>query len=214
MPGKFITFEGGEGTGKSTQAERLVARLAASGRTVLSTREPGGTPFAERVRDLVLSAVEERSVLAEALLFAAARADHVARAIAPALGRGDWVVCDRFADSTRAYQGVAGGLAESTVDTLEAMAVADTRPDLTIILDVPVAVGLARAAQRRDGARIEADAFEARRVAFHESLRQGFLAIADRETNRCVVIDATGGPDAISDAVWAVVQARLLGGQG
>jgi len=209
--GRFITFEGGEGTGKSTQTALLGERLVAAGRTVVQTREPGGTPLAERIRDLVLTADLQRSVLAEALLFSAARADHVDACIRPALQRGDWVISDRFADSTRAYQGAAAGLPASTVDSLEELAVADCRPHLTVILDLSATVGLARATARRDAARRAggADAFESRVVAFHERLRQGFLAIAAAEPQRCLVVDAAQPPEVIADQVWQAVVARF-----
>jgi dTMP kinase len=209
--GRFITFEGGEGTGKSTQTTLLGRRLVAAGRTVVETREPGGTPLAERIRELVLTAELQRSVLAEALLFSAARADHVDACIRPALQRGAWVVSDRFADSTRAYQGAAAGLPAATIDSLEQLAVADCRPDLTVVLDLPAAVGLARATARRDAARRAggADAFESRVVAFHERLRQGFLAIAAAEPQRCLVVDATQSADVIADEVWRIVVVRF-----
>lgn len=213
MTAKFITFEGGEGTGKSTQARRLVERLTATGRACVTTREPGGTPFAEKVRALVLSAEEPRSALSEALLFSAARADHVERLIRPSLESGSWVVCDRFSDSTRAYQGAAGGVPADVLAELEALAVGPTRPDLTIVLDLPPTTGLARAVARRRSTTetdAEPDAFEARLVGFHERLRQGFLDIADREPERCVVVDADAQPDVVAAVVWAHVCRRLL----
>lgn len=216
MQGRLITFEGGEGAGKSTQARLLADRLTAGGTAVVVTREPGGTPFAERVRELVLSAGEPRSALSEALLFSAARADHVESLIRPALQRGAWVISDRYLDSTRAYQGAAGGVATATLLQLEALAVGETRPDLTVVLDLPVAVGLARADARRQadrGASAAADAFEARRTAFHERLREGFLAIAAAEPGRCAVLDGTLPPDRIAEAVWQLVAARLYPGQ-
>jgi dTMP kinase len=209
--GRFITFEGGEGTGKSTQTSLIGRRLGAAGLTVVETREPGGTPLAERIREVVLTADLERSALAEALLFSAARADHVDACIRPALERGDWVVSDRFADSTRAYQGAAAGLSDALIDDLERLAVGDCRPDLTVILDLPATVGLARATARRDAARRAggADAFESRVVAFHERLRRGFLAIAAAEPRRCLVIDAAQPAEAIADAVWAAIVDRF-----
>jgi dTMP kinase len=216
LQGRLITFEGGEGAGKSTQARLLADRLTAGGTTVVVTREPGGTPFAEKVRDLVLSAAEPRSALSEALLFSAARADHVERLIRPSLQRGAWVISDRFLDSTRAYQGAAGGVAKETLLQLEALAVGETRPDLTVVLDLPVAVGLARANARRQslgGTDTAADAFETRRAAFHERLREGFLAIAAAEPVRCAVVDGTLPPDRIAEVVWQLVAGRLLAGR-
>jgi len=209
MAGKFITFEGGEGAGKSTQARRLADRLSASGRAVVVTREPGGTPTAESIRRLLLSGlVKELSADDEAILFAAARADHVERVIRPALAAGRWVLCDRFADSTHAYQGAAGGADEALLSALDRVAVGRTRPDLTLILDLPAEVGLARAGARQGD---EApDRFERDDVAVHERRRQAFLTIAGREPERCVVIDATGDEDTVADAVWQAVRARLL----
>ncbi len=208
--GRFVTLEGGEGAGKSTQARRLVEALAARGIRAIATREPGGSPRAEEIRGVILSGSAARlGPLAEALLFSAARADHLAATIRPALARGDWVVCDRFADSTRAYQGAAGGLDEAVVNALERIVVVDTRPDLTIILDVPAQTGLARAVARR-GKGEAVDRFEGEDIAFHEALRQGFLAIARKDPKRCVVIDAERDEDAVATAIIAMVEERLL----
>lgn len=204
MAGRFITLEGGEGTGKSTQAKRLADHLTGLGLEVVLTREPGGTPFADDVRALLLSGAHRGGPLAEALLFNAARADHLERIIRPSLAAGRWVICDRFADSTRAYQGAADGITSEVLDRLEAIVVADTRPDLTLVLDIDVATGLARAA-RRSGA----DAFEARELAFHERLRQGFLDIARLEPERCVLIDASGSQDEVAQAIARAVTTRL-----
>jgi dTMP kinase len=204
--GRFITFEGGEGAGKSTQLKRLAARLQASGREVVATREPGGSPGAEGIRELVLKGNADRwSPVTETLLMYAARRDHVERVIRPALARGAWVVCDRFADSTRAYQGAAGGTDPGLIAALETYILEGTRPDLTLIFDLPVEVGLERA-HVRAGTEMR---FESKGQAFHERLREGFLAIAKAEPGRCVVIDATGDPETVEARVWAAVTARV-----
>lgn len=210
--GRFITFEGGEGSGKSTQARRLAERLRGQGLDVLLTREPGGSPFAEQIRGLLLGGtLAPHPPVAEALLFSAARADHLASAIRPALAAGRWVICDRFADSTRVYQGAAGGVAPETLDTLERLVVGETMPDLTIILDIDARAGLARATSRREAIEgSEIDPFESRALAFHERLRAGYLEIAAREPRRCVRVDASAFLDAISESIWSAVAARLL----
>jgi dTMP kinase len=207
--GVFITFEGGEGTGKSTQAARLAATLRArAGRAVTVTREPGGSARAEEIRQAVLGGVAKPyGPFAEALLFCAARIDHLDRLIRPALARGEIVICDRFTDSTRAYQGAAGGVEPGVVAALERVTVGPTRPDLTLILDLPPEAGLARAAGRGAGA----DRFEAETVGFHARLRDGFLAIAAREPQRCAIVDAAPDPDAVEAAIRALVAARLPG---
>ena len=203
---RFITFEGGEGAGKSTQLKRLVAHLASAGREVVATREPGGSPGAESIRELVLNGAADRwSPVTETLLMYAARRDHVERVIRPALARGAWVVCDRFADSTRAYQGAAGGTDPGLIAAMETFILEDTRPDLTLIFDLPVEAGLARATTRA-GAELR---FESKGLAFHERLRAGFLAIAQAEPKRCAVIDATGTVEAVEARVWAAVRERL-----
>ncbi len=201
--GCFITLEGGEGTGKSTQAGRLTERLRRTGLEVLTTREPGGSPGAEDIRALLVSgAVDRWSALTETLLMYAARADHLERVIRPALNRGAWVVCDRFADSTRAYQqGAAPGL----LSALEKEVVDGDRPDLTLVFDLPAEDGLARAAARGEGA----TRFEARNAEFHERLRAAFLEIARADPERCAVIDARPRAEAVEAAVWAAVQGRL-----
>ncbi|HLZ76261.1 dTMP kinase [Phenylobacterium sp.] len=204
--GRFITFEGGEGAGKSTQLKRLAARLQAAGREVVSTREPGGSPGAESIRELVLKGNADRwSPVTETLLMYAARRDHVERVIRPALARGAWVVCDRFADSTRAYQGAAGGTDPALIAAMETYILEETRPDLTLIFDLPVEMGLERA-HARAGSEMR---FESKGQAFHERLREGFLAIARAEPERCAVIDATGDLDAVEARVWAAVGERL-----
>ncbi len=212
--GKFITFEGGEGTGKSTQAQLLADYLRSVGCEVVMTREPGGSPFAEVVRQLILDPdTPHHSALAEALLFYAARADHVDKVIRPALDRGQWVICDRFSDSTRAYQGEVGGLAAATIDVLERLVVHPTLPDLTIILDLDPVVGLARAEQRRvgtvSGPFVPADRYEARTVQFHERLRAAFLSYAKQDTRRCLVVDAFRSVDEIAEDIQGYVTARL-----
>ncbi|MDC7787385.1 dTMP kinase [Rhodoplanes sp. TEM] len=208
MRGKFITFEGGEGSGKSTQAALLAGRLRRLGISVVQTREPGGSPGAEAVRHVLLAgAAKPFGPEAEAMLFAAARADHLEKTIRPALERGAWVVCDRFLDSTRVYQGAVGKVDPAVIRALERVAVGDTLPDLTIVLDLPAEAGLARAAGRRDGG--TADRFEAEDVAFHAALRDGYAAIAAAEPGRCAVVDASPAPERIADAVWTVVCARL-----
>jgi dTMP kinase len=204
--GRFITFEGGEGAGKSTQVKRLAERLAASGREVVTTREPGGSPGAESIREIVLKGAADRwSPVTETLLMYAARRDHIERVIRPALGRGAWVICDRFADSTRAYQGGAGGVDTALVDALEAHVLEDVRPDLTFVFDLPPEVGLERA-HARAGAEMR---FESKGVAFHTRLREAFRAIAAAEPDRCVLIDAGADQDAVAAAVWQAIQARL-----
>ena len=208
MKGKFITFEGGEGTGKSTQAVTLASRLESHGIGVKLTREPGGSPGAEIMRYVLLSgAAKPLGPEAEAILFAAARDDHVSQTIRPALERGQWVISDRFADSTRVYQGVLSNVDARLIARLEALTVGDVRPDLTFVLDLPADVGLERAARRRgNGA---GDRFEAEALDFHKKLREAYLELAAREPERCAVIDATAAADTVADAVWAVVNARL-----
>jgi dTMP kinase len=208
MRGRFITFEGGEGSGKSTQVATLVKRLTTLGLAVMATREPGGSPGAEAIRHVLLSgAAKPLGAYAEAILFAAARDDHVSQTIRPALERGKWVVSDRFADSTRVYQGVLSNVEARLIARLEKLTVGDTQPNLTFVLDVPADVGLERAARRRgNGA---GDRFEAEAIDFHRKLREAYLELAAREPDRCAVIDATAAPDAVADAVWAVVNARL-----
>jgi dTMP kinase len=208
MAGLFITFEGGEGGGKSTHVSRLVKRLERLGIAAIATREPGGTPTAETIRNVILSgAVAPLGPAAEALMFSAARIDHIDKKIRPALAQGKVVVCDRFADSTRAYQGALGNLDPRFMRELERVTVGDTRPNLTIILDVPAATGLARAAARRASGPV--DRFEAENESFHAALRQCFLDIAAAEPERCVVIDATQPPDAVEAAIWSKVSERL-----
>ena len=214
-PGRLITMEGGEGGGKSTQAEALVARLRASGFVALATREPGGSPCAEVIRAALLAGTfEPLGPRAEALLFTAARIDHIDVTIRPALAAGRWVVSDRFHDSTRAYQGAAGALEPSFLAALERVALVGLRPALTLILDVPAELGLARAASRRGaGTGLDGgapDRFEKQSLSFHEGLRRAFLAIAAAEPDRCVVVDATATPTDVEQAIWDTVVHRLL----
>jgi dTMP kinase len=215
MPsGRFITFEGGEGSGKSTQARLLAEKLREKGIDPVQTREPGGSPFAEQVRRLILDPeTAPHSALSEALLFYAARADHVEKVIRPALAAGRWVISDRFSDSTRVYQVEAGGLPLEVFKAFELIVVKLSYPDLTFILDVPAEVGLARATTRRLARAIageEADAFEKRDAEYHERLRQGFLAVAKAEPRRCRVIDGTAAQEAVAAEAWAIVEGRLM----
>jgi dTMP kinase len=200
--GHFISFEGGEGAGKSTQIRTLAARLEGLGLAVALTREPGGSAGAESLRDLLVQGAADRwSPIAETLILYAARADHLERRIRPALAQGAWVLCDRFADSTRAYQGAGGDASAEVIAALERAVIGRDWPDLTLILDLPVEAGLARAAQRGG---VE-QRFEGKGLAFHQRLRAGFLEIAAAEPQRCRVIDAEAGIDQVAEAVWAAV---------
>jgi dTMP kinase len=208
MQGKFITFEGGEGTGKSTQAAMLALRLESYGLGVALTREPGGSPGAEIIRHVLLTgAAKPLGAEVEAMLFAAARDDHVQCTILPALRSGKWVISDRFVDSTRVYQGILGQVDEKLINGLERVSVGELSPDLTVILDVPVALGLERAKLRRGD--VQADRFEGEGVEFHEKLREAYLAIATREPDRCVVVDASAAKEVVANTIWQVVQSRL-----
>lgn len=203
--GRFISLEGGEGAGKSTQASRLAAWLREKGIEVTLTREPGGSPRAEALRELLLGGrVAPFGADAEAVLFAVARADHLAETIRPALNAGRWVISDRFFDSTRAYQGTHG-VSQERLDELEWIAVGDERPDLTLILDLPAATGLARAGGRD----AEPDRFERDDLEIQEARRDFYRTIAEREPERCALIDASGGEDDVTAAIRAVVQKRL-----
>lgn len=203
--GKFLTFEGGEGAGKSTQITRLAASLEKCGIPVTSTREPGGSPGAETIRGLLLDPAAKWDAPTEALLHFAARADHYTTRIAPSLRAGDWVICDRFADSTRAYQGYGLGLSMEAIETLYEVALGTFAPDLTLILDVPVETGMKRM-NARDG---DPDRYEQMDVAFHERLRQGFLDIARREPGRCEVVDADADIDTVTARIFDCVARRL-----
>lgn len=208
--GILVTFEGGEGTGKSTQVARLQASLEGDGREVVATREPGGSPRAELIRAFLLCGdAKPFGPLAETMLFAAARADHVAHTIAPALARGAVVLCDRFIDSTRVYQGAVAGESRERIAALEHIALGSLRPDLTLILDLPAETGLARAAARRDWLGQAPDRFEDESLAFHGRVRDAFLAIAAAEPARCAVVDASGAPDEVAARVREVVRNTL-----
>lgn len=205
MPGQFITFEGGEGTGKSSHARDLAEALRKAGRTVVLTREPGGSPGAEEVRSLLVTgAVKRWSADAESLLNYAARDSHLRETIRPALARGDLVLCDRFMDSSRAYQGFAGGGDLALLDLLERTIVGATRPELTLILDVEPELGLSRAKGRGGAAGVE-DRFEKKGLAFHHKLREAFLDIAARDPRRCRVIDSSRPYEAVAADIWRAV---------
>lgn len=205
IAGRFISIEGGEGAGKSTQVRLLVEALDRAGIPIRATREPGGSPGGEAIRRLLLEGESERwDAISEALLLVAARRDHVARVIAPSLAQGVWVVSDRFADSTLGYQGYGKGAALDQLATLHRFALGDFTPDLTLILDLPVEIGLARAAIRS-----KADRFESLDRDFHERLRRGFREIAATNPARCVLIDASTNPQRVHHAVLAAVGQRL-----
>jgi dTMP kinase len=204
--GRFITVEGGEGTGKSTQVRMLAEGLRSLGIAVVVSREPGGTPAAEAIRALLVEgAVRRWSPVSETLLHYAARREHLDRTILPALAAGQWVVCDRFADSTMAYQGLGLGLGREFVAGLHGLVVGDLSPDLTLVLDLPVEQGLARAGARAGGE----DRYERMDLGFHQRVRDGFLAIARDDPKRCVVVDAKGSPEAVAAELLAQVRARL-----
>jgi dTMP kinase len=206
--GRFITLEGGEGAGKSTQASRLKGWLETRGRAVVATREPGGSPGAEAIRKLLVEgAVERWDGTTEALLHFAARREHLRSTVWPALRRGAWVISDRFADSTLAYQGHGHGVDRAVFDQLYGVAVGTFRPDLTLILDLPIEIGLARAAARRG----TETRYERLPADFHARVRAGFLEIASRDPGRCLVIDATGDVEATAGAIARAVTERLGG---
>ena len=213
MPGKFNTFEGGEGAGKSTQASLLAKRLEGLGLTVVVSREPGGSAGAEAIRHVLLSgAAKPLGPHAEAILFAAARSDHLRQTIKPALDSGQWVISDRFADSTRIYQGVLGNVDARLIARLEKITVGELLPDLTIILDIPPEQGLTRVTARRGDAPV--DRFEAEAFDFHKKLREAYLELAEREPQRCAVINASADAATVAEFVWAAVSARLHPGEG
>lgn len=206
--GRFITFEGGEGSGKSTQAGILANRLAGAGRRIFATREPGGSPAAEEIRAALLSGhVSQFGPFAEAVMFAVARADHIENAIGEALLEGKWVVCDRFFDSTRAYQGITGGVPRDLINALERLTVGNLTPDITFILDISPEQGLARAAERRSGG--TPDRFEGEALMQHERIRKAYLEIAEEEPGRCVVVDASQPEAMVAEDVWEAVLQRL-----
>ena len=204
--GKFITLEGGEGSGKSTQVSALAAALRAAGREVVETREPGGSPGAEAIRELLIHGASDRwDPVSETLLHFAARRDHLRATVWPALQRGAWVISDRFADSTLAYQGYGQGVKPETIREIYALTIGDFRPDLTFILDIPPAAGLRRAAARKTGG----ERYEGMGLAFHERLRTGFLEIAAAEPERCLVIDAGADAETVTARLLAALGSRL-----
>jgi dTMP kinase len=203
---QFITLEGGEGTGKSTQARRLAAKLYEKRVEALVTREPGGSPGAEQIRELLVNGEPGRwSALTETLLVFAARVDHVEKAIKPALASGKWVISDRFTDSTYAYQGAGRGTDREIIRRVQSAAIGDFKPNLTLVLDLPVSVGLERAKARAGSE----NRFEQFNAEFHEKLRQAFLDIAKRNGDRCVLIDATGSEDEVAELIWQTVAKRF-----
>lgn len=207
--GRFISFEGGEGSGKSTQIKLLAERLDAARLRSVITREPGGSPGAEVIRHLLLSGMGKLlGPEAETLLFAAARDDHVRTVIQPALSQGTWVLCDRFTDSTRVYQGKAGNVPVGLVNAMERVTIGDLKPDLTIILDVPVEIGLKRASVRRGSA--APDRFESEDVRFHQRLRDAYRELAAIEPQRCVLIDATPDAATVAASVWTALRDRFF----
>ena len=206
MTGRFITFEGGEGAGKSTQVRALVAHLRDLGLEVVQTREPGGSSGAEALRDLLVTGDAGRwSPVSETLMMYAARANHLEQVIRPALERGAWIVCDRFADSTRAYQGAGGGVTPDLIETIDRAVVADTQPDLIIVMDMPPEAGLRRALSRGD----DENRFESKGLAFHERLREGFLRRAAAYPERYRLIDADRPIEDITLSIWAEVSDRF-----
>ncbi len=207
--GRFLTLEGGEGVGKSTLAAALASRLSALGVSVIHTREPGGSPGAEALRRLILDppdGVGGWGPAAEALLFYAARSDHLDRTIRPALARGDWVICDRFSDSTRAYQIAAGGVETEHFDALERLVVGADTPDLTFVLDLPMDVARMRMRIRATAK----DAIESRDAAYHAAVHRAFLDIARANPQRCVVLDASISPDMLADLAMAEIRRRFV----
>ena len=212
--GLFVSFEGGEGAGKSTQIRRLAERLRGLGHDVLVTREPGGSPGAEAVRHVLLSgAAEMFGTRMEAILFAAARNDHVEEVIRPALARGTIVLCDRFMDSSRVYQGITGNLEPDFIEALQRVAVNGVVPDCTLILDIPAKIGLERA-RKRASASAAPDRFEKEEMQTHEKRREAFLDIAARDPGRCHVIDAQRSENDIADEIASIVEERLTSADG
>lgn len=216
-PARFITFEGGEGVGKSTQVRRLLNNLGREGIEVVRTREPGGTPKAEAIRSFILQGRSEVwGAGAEAVLFAAARLDHVNQLIAPSLAKGTWVISDRFCDSTRAYQGLTGGVDDRLINALEDLALDGHTPDLTIVLDMDPEAAFRRVEQRtlEDGLQLTGDRFEKEELEWHKLLRSNFLDIARNNPDRCVVLPADEGEDALEAAIWSLVTTRFPELQG
>ncbi|WP_428409334.1 dTMP kinase [Hyphococcus sp.] len=204
--GAFISFEGGDGAGKSTQIKLLADAIRDAGREVVTTREPGGSPGAEAIRKLLLEGSADKwSPVTEALLMSAARADHLERIIQPALARGAVVITDRFADSTMAYQGLAGALGEKTVIALYDLVVGNRGPDLTLILDLPIEEGLKRAGATGG----QEQRFESKGAAYQEKVREAFLEIARREPDRCFVVDASGSAEKVAARIRNIVEKKL-----
>jgi dTMP kinase len=208
LRGHFITFEGGEGSGKSTHAATLAQHLKSIGIDIVLTREPGGSTGAEIIRHILLSGIAKPlGAETEAILFAAARLDHVLNTILPALKAGKWVICDRFIDSTRVYQGVLGHVDPRLILGLERVTVGPAKPELTFILDVPAKIGLARATARRG--KDVADRFEAESIAYHESLRKAYSALAEKEPKRCIVIDGRAPREIVAERIWDAIRKNL-----
>ena len=209
MNGLFITFEGGEGCGKSTQIAALKTRLEAMGKTVVQTREPGGTALGESVRNLLQydDAGQGMSPEAELLLFAASRAQHVRELVAPAIAEGQIVLCDRFLDSTTVYQGVARAIDSKKVDTINQFAIGDTMPDLTILIDLPPEIGLARVHARSDG---QLDRMENEAIEFFQAVRQGYLNLAKSEPRRFLVLDGSQSVEELETQIWQRVEATFI----
>lgn len=209
--GRFITLEGGEGVGKSTLAAALETRLSARGLKIVRTREPGGTPGAEAIRKLILSPPPEVASwepIAETFLFYAARSDHLDKLIRPSLAAGSWVICDRFSDSTRAYQAAAGHVPADQIEMLDRVCVDATTPDLTLVLDLPLFAARHRMTARAN----DKDAIESRALSYHDAVHRAFLEIARANPQRCVVLDASLAPDALADAAMRAIDERLGGG--
>ncbi len=204
---QFITFEGGEGTGKSTQIKLLAAKLRDAGIDVLTTREPGGAPGAEEIRELLVTGAPGRwTPRTEALLHYAAREDHLIRTVRPSLAAGQWVLCDRFSDSTRAYQGITQGLGLDTVEALDRLVVGTTQPSLTLIFDMPVDVALSRATTGEGGNETR---YERMGREFHDRLRNAFLEVAKAHADRCVLVDASGDVEDVANHVWRAVVTKF-----
>lgn len=206
----FITFEGGEGAGKSTQIALLGDRLVNAGYKTVRTREPGGSASAEDIRNLLVTGEADRwTPMSECLLHFAARVDHVEKVIKPALKRGEWVLCDRFADSTRAYQGYAQGLGIETVERIYRLTIGKFAPGLTLILDIPVEVGLERAhARETDNGSAAETRYEKLGLDFHKRLREAFRTIATKNSGRCHIVDATGSPEDVAQRIADIVSSR------
>ena len=212
--GKFITFEGGEGVGKSTQLARLAKVLNSRGLDVLLTREPGGSTGAEQIRDLLVKGVVDRwTPISELLLLYAARSDHVEKTIKPALSSGKWVLCDRFADSTLAYQGYGHGISLEVISQLHELVIGNFQPDFTISLDIKADDGLRRTINRKllNGCELEGqeDRFERMNLSFHEKIRAGFKKIADENSDRCILIDASKDENCVFNAIFQAIKGRF-----